>query len=71
MEGAVKEKRFLLPGKPPPSRRRSAWTKGELQSLGGELRNWLMEGKSESNLQRRSVLLSYASQAEMLMCQWK
>lgn len=29
----------------------------------------VMEGKTESNLQRRSVLLPYASQAEMLFCQ--
>ena len=45
MEGAVKEKRFLLPGKPPLWWGRSAWTEGEFQSLGGELRNWSWKAK--------------------------
>ena len=46
---------------------RSAGTKGEFWSLGGECSNWFAEGKAERDLHRRSVLPG-TPQPEMIVC---
>lgn len=48
-EGAVKEDKFLHPGKSPHWQRHQPGQDGELWRLGGERSKWVTEGKADSD----------------------
>ena len=66
-EGAVKEEKFLHPGKSLQWQRHQPGQDGELWSLGGEHSKWITEGKAEGDLHRWAGLLSGTPNPKMLL----
>ena len=66
-EGAVKEDKFLHPGKSPQWQRHQPGQDGELWCLGGERSKWVTEGKADSDLHTWAGLLSGTVHPEMLL----